>query len=243
MDEDNILDVGRTIELFDLSVEDQMLPHGSNPKGMGSLLKHSNRKLSALDVPRLVIGATHPPPYPIEYGREAEFENLCKNEWGYEWAGVDEKGNSAEVNMPKKEHVPRRRTHQQGNLKKSWHALRLLREKEEKEKLKKEYVKEMVTGKAPIPSAIDKEIRIEQGIDGIELSAKDKEEALAEYKATLPPFHLDSLIFALRDDKRPNFNIEHVANLIQYNEVDCEFEQPKWRAELIKAHGPAGNVI
>ena len=47
MDEDNILNIGKTIELFDLSVEDQMLPHGSNPKGMGSLLKDSKRKLSA----------------------------------------------------------------------------------------------------------------------------------------------------------------------------------------------------
>ena len=47
MDENNILDVGRTIELFDLSVDDQMLPHGSNPKGVGMLLKDSKRKLSA----------------------------------------------------------------------------------------------------------------------------------------------------------------------------------------------------
>ena len=47
MDENNMLDVGRTIELFDLSVEDQMLPHGSNPKGIGPLLKDSKRKLSA----------------------------------------------------------------------------------------------------------------------------------------------------------------------------------------------------
>ena len=47
MDENNILDVGRTIELFDLSVEDQMLPHGSNPKGVGTFLKDSKRKLSA----------------------------------------------------------------------------------------------------------------------------------------------------------------------------------------------------
>ena len=47
MDEENILDVGKTVELFDLSVEDQMLPHGTNPKGVGIFLRDSKRKLSA----------------------------------------------------------------------------------------------------------------------------------------------------------------------------------------------------
>ena len=192
-----------------------------------------------------MIGHTHPPPYPIEYGHEAEFENLVKNEWGYEWAGTEGKSNSAEkkVTEVNKKHVPRKRVLKQGNLKKSWHQLQLEREKKEKEKLKKEYVQKMKTGVAPNPSAIDKAIRVEQGTDGVQLTFKEKEEALAEYKATLPPFHLDSLLFALRDDKRPNFNIEHVANLIQYNEVFCKNEQPKWRAELIKKNGPAGTVI
>ena len=90
-----------------------------------------------LDVPSVVIGLTHPPPYPIEYGSEVEFESMVRNQWGYEWAGVDDKGNSAEVNVANKnESKARKREHKQGNLKQSLHALRLMREKEEKERLK-----------------------------------------------------------------------------------------------------------
>ena len=187
-----------------------------------------------------MIGHTHPPPYPIEYGYKAEFENMVRNQWGYEWAGVDDKGNSAKTQVNVKSHVPRKRVYEQGNLKQSWRALQLMREKDEKERLKDEYIRGLKSGITPTPSAMDTAIRRELRVDHIQLSAEDKEKALAEYKATLPPFHLDSLLFALRDDKKPNFNIEHVANLIQYNEVFCKNEQPKWRAELIKANGPAG---
>lgn len=184
----------------------------------------------------IVIGRTHPPPYPIEYGHEAEFENLIRNNGFVRGTGNDD--NFAESNSTRNHNE--KRALKQGNLKQSWHALRLLREEKEKEKMKKEYVEGLIAGKEPKMNAIDKAIRIEEGVDHIHLTQEEKDEALAEYKAKLPPFHLDSLIYALRDDKRPNFNVENIANLIEYNEVYCEFEQPKWRSELIKANGPAG---
>ena len=187
----------------------------------------------------MVIGRTHPPPYPVEYGYKAEFENLISNN-GFERSDPNEI-NSAENN--RKINSSRRnpeRNLMQGNLRRSWHALQLLREEKQKEKLKNEYVKGLVAGKASVPSAMDKAVRIEERTDHVELTQEEKEEALAEYKASLPPFHLDSLVFAIRDDKRPNFNVENVANLIEYNEVHCEHEQPEWRRELICKNGPAG---
>lgn len=128
----------------------------------------------------------------------------------------------------------------QGNLRRSWHALQLLREEKQKEKLKKEYVKGLI-GETSGPSEMDRAMQIEERVNHVELTQEEKEEALAEYKASLPPFHLDSLVFALREDKRPNFNVENVANLIEYNEVHCEYEQPEWRRELICKNGPSGN--
>ena len=192
-----------------------------------------------IDVPKVVIGRTHPPPYPVEYGYKAEFENLIRNN-GFERSNPNEP-NSAENSQNKNNSGKnRKRNLTQGNLKQSWHALQLLREEKQKEKLKKEYVQGLVAGKAIVPSAMDKAIRIEERVDHVELTKEEKEEALAEYKASLPPFHLDSLVFALRDDKRPNFNVENVANIIEYNEVHCEYEQPEWRRELICKNGPAG---
>lgn len=195
-----------------------------------------------IDVPKVVIGRTHPPPYPIEYGYKAEFENLIRNN-GFARSNANDV-NSAE-NTRNRNNSGRNsgRDLRQGNLKRSWHALQLLREEKQKEKLKNEYVKGLVTGKMPIPSAIDRAVQMEEGVHHVELTQEEKEEALAEYKASLPPFHLDSLVFALRDDKRPNFNVENVANLIEYNEVHCEYEQPKWRRELICKNGPAGKVL
>ena len=38
MDEENILDVGKTIEIFDLQIDDAMLPEGSNPNGLGHIV-------------------------------------------------------------------------------------------------------------------------------------------------------------------------------------------------------------
>ena len=197
--------------------------------------------LFRLDVPQVVIGRTHPPPYPIEYGHKAEFENLIRNN-GFHRPNSSE-NTSAKDNKGSTSGRKSSRNLQQGNLKHSWHALQLLREEKQKEKLKKEYVEGLISGKAPVPSAIDRAVQIEEGVQHIELTQEEKEEALAEYKATLPPFHLDSLVFALRGDKRPNFNVENVANLIEYNEVHCDYEQPKWRRELIKVNGPAGEEI
>ena len=56
MDEDNMLDVGKTIEVFDLRVDDAMLPGGSNPFGRGAMIKYSKNKLELDDIPRLILG-------------------------------------------------------------------------------------------------------------------------------------------------------------------------------------------
>ena len=72
------------------------------------------------------------------------------------------------------------------------------------------------------------------------LTQEEKEQAIAEYKKSLPPFHIDNLKFPCAKNERPNYDIENIANLILYNEIFAKIEQPAWRKELIKKYGPTG---
>ena len=72
------------------------------------------------------------------------------------------------------------------------------------------------------------------------LTREEKDQAIADYKKDLPPFHLDSLKFICAKDEMPEYDVENIANLIIYNEVYAKVEQPTWRKELIKKFGPTG---
>ena len=72
------------------------------------------------------------------------------------------------------------------------------------------------------------------------LTQEEKEQAIVEYKKSLPPFHLDNLKFPCAKNERPNYDVENIANLIVYNEIIAKIEQPEWRKELIKKYGPTG---
>ena len=76
--------VKETIKIFELQVDEQMLPQGRNPIGLGDLLTSSNKGLSREDVPKLILGRVQPQLHEREHGTKAEMEkrNLHKRAYG-----------------------------------------------------------------------------------------------------------------------------------------------------------------
>ena len=72
--------VAKTVKIFDLQVEQQMLPKGSNPVGRGNLLKNSERGLSIEDVPRLLLGHVELQEHVLERGTDAEMEKIARHQ-------------------------------------------------------------------------------------------------------------------------------------------------------------------
>ena len=68
------MDVSKTVEIFDLQVDQQMLPQGLNPVGRGGLLKSSENGLSLEDVPRLILGHVELQEHVVEHGNEVALE-------------------------------------------------------------------------------------------------------------------------------------------------------------------------
>ena len=84
MDPVNGIDVKKTIEMFELQVDEQMLPQGMNPIGRGNLLNTSEHGLSREDVPKLILGHVQPQMHKTEHGTKAEMEkrNIHKRAFG-----------------------------------------------------------------------------------------------------------------------------------------------------------------
>ena len=84
MDPVNGIDVKETIKMFELQVEEQMLPQGMNPIGLGNLLTTSEHGLSREDMPKLILGHIQPQQHKTEHGTKAEMEkrNLHKRAFG-----------------------------------------------------------------------------------------------------------------------------------------------------------------
>ena len=81
--------VKETIKIFELQVEEQMLPQGRNPIGLGDLLTKSKKGLSREDVPKLILGRVQPQLHETEHGTKAEMEkrNLHKRAFGQDAFG------------------------------------------------------------------------------------------------------------------------------------------------------------
>ena len=76
----------------------------------------------------------------------------------------------------------------------------------------------------------------------------DLEEKISALKNELPAFDpLDikyqDIKYALQDDDAPPVDAREIADLMTYYEIYAKHEQPEWRKELIKMHGPAGVSI
>ena len=84
MDPVNRIDVKKTIEMFELQVDEQMLPQGTNPIGLGNLLNTSEHGLSHEDIPKLILGHVQPQTHVTEHGTKAEMEkrNIHKRAFG-----------------------------------------------------------------------------------------------------------------------------------------------------------------
>ena len=74
MDSTNDHSVKETIKIFELQVDEQMLPNGINPIGLGNLLTSSEHGLSKEDVPKLILGHVQPQNHVTEHGTKAEME-------------------------------------------------------------------------------------------------------------------------------------------------------------------------
>ena len=76
--------VKETIKIFELQVDEQMLPQGRNPIGLGDLLTSSNKGLSREDVPKLILGRVQPQLHETEHGTKVEMEkrNVHKRAYG-----------------------------------------------------------------------------------------------------------------------------------------------------------------
>ena len=78
------VDVKETVKIFELQVDDQMLPQGKNPIGLGDLLTTSSKGLSHEDIPKLILGRIQPQMHETEHGTKAEMEkrNVHKRAYG-----------------------------------------------------------------------------------------------------------------------------------------------------------------
>ena len=121
MNEDNILNVGLTVELFDLQVDEKMLPSGTNPRGVGRDLLYSSKKLDIVDMKKVAIGPRVQPKV-HEDGSVVGLQKLRK-EGDFEWAPYveDDYQDSAENAVAGPSNVA---TTDQGNLIESIEMLR-----------------------------------------------------------------------------------------------------------------------
>ena len=244
MEESKPKTVDDTVRIFDLQVEQQMLPNGSNPIGRGNLLRNSESGLSYEDIPRLVLGHVHEAGFSTEDGQEVAFEKIARHGCDFERSDDEElqDGGSYE------------------EMKKRWEELRIAKNKskfdpktlklvrDELDNLMKKAEGNLDSSGAststwasfappPEEKPICKIIK-----NYTKMSDEQKVDAL---KNELPPFNIDdvkyaNLKFALAPDTKPPFDARQIADQMLYYEIYAVKEQPEWRKKLIREHGPAG---
>ena len=76
MDPQRKQNLKKTVEVFDMKIDDKMLPGGANPMGKGHLMANSENGLAISDVPSLVLGVVEPQSFTTEEGNRAWMEKM-----------------------------------------------------------------------------------------------------------------------------------------------------------------------
>ena len=112
MEENRAVTVDETVKIFDLQVNKQMLPSGTNPLGQGGLMKNEGRSLAMDDIPRIMIGHAPTANFAIETGEEKVHEKIAIQGTGF----VREPDTEAELQLLASDN---------GEMKEKWEELRL----------------------------------------------------------------------------------------------------------------------
>ena len=111
MEENRAVTVDETVKIFDLQVNRQMLPSGTNPLGQGGLMKNEGRSLAMDDVPRIMIGHAPTVNFAVETGEEKAYEKIAIQGNGF----VREPDTEAELQLLASDN---------GEMKEKWEELR-----------------------------------------------------------------------------------------------------------------------
>ena len=83
MDTNKERNIKKTIDVFDMKIDEKMLPGGSNPLGRGHLLVNSQDGLAMADLQNLVLGPVEPQRFVTEEGNKVWMEKMNRHARAY----------------------------------------------------------------------------------------------------------------------------------------------------------------